>query len=288
MSDIKKFIANILLAGAAGALVAFAVSLFLPKYWLVGGKIVVFPSGKPVSASQNLSAEVGNTAWIVNSDTFQERNFGDFSADFSGAEVVKNSSMVLVKFRSAESDVQAAEDLIVKIPGQVNEYARDLYEGSPFKYKMAGDPEISARPVRPNVRGNVSWGFAIGAALYLLFWLIIEDYFSKKPETEEIFALGKSLPGDFLPEKKEKKEAFEEKIEFEKPAVAEEEPEIIEREAEMEEKKYRAALAKSAAAPSNLPIAEAEISSVPTPSGYHEPSDEEVKDRLNKLMRGEL
>ena len=37
-------------------------------------------------------------------------------------------------------------------------------------------------------------------------------------------------------------------------------------------------------APSNLPVAEEES----TPAKSQEPSDEEVKDRLNKLMRGEL
>ena len=50
MADFKKFISNILLAGAAAALIAFLVSLFLPKYWQVSGRIVVFPSGKPVSS----------------------------------------------------------------------------------------------------------------------------------------------------------------------------------------------------------------------------------------------
>ena len=107
----------------------------------------------------------------MNSDTFQKNNFGNLSASFVGAEVVKNSSMVLVKFRSLESDIEATENLVVKIPAQVNDYARDLYDGSPFKYKIAADPEISARPARPSVVANSTWGFMIGAALYFLFWL---------------------------------------------------------------------------------------------------------------------
>ena len=54
-------------------------------------------------------------------------------------------------------------------------------------------------------------------------------------------------------------------------------PEIVP-EAERQEKKPDS---KISAVPDNLPIA-------PGGPEYHEPSDEEVKDRLNKLMRGEL
>lgn len=270
MAEFKKLISNMLLVGAAVAFAAFLVSLFLPKYWQVSGKIVVFPSGKPVSASQNLSEEVGNTAWIVNSDTFQERNFGDLGAGFAGAEVVKNSSMVLVKFRSAESDIQLAEDLIVKIPGQVDEYSRDLYDGSPFKYKMASDPEISARPVRPDVVKNSSWSFAGGAALYLLFWLFAGSFVAGKrafEKEEEIYPESISFPAEPIPY---------EPVEEHMPLMPEPMPEII-----PEVEKQPAP--KISTVPDNLPIAE-----VPSTSEYHEPSDEEVKDRLNKLMRGEL
>ncbi|MDI6778364.1 MAG: hypothetical protein QMD77_04185 [Patescibacteria group bacterium] len=291
MAGLKKFISNIILAALVGALIVFAASLFLPKKWQVSGKIVVFPSGKPASASQNLSEEIGNTAWIVNGDTFQKRNFGDFGADFAGAEVVKNSSMVLVKFRSAESDIQAIEDLIVKIPGQVDEYARDLYDGSPFKYKMASDPEISARPAWPNVIGNTAWGFTIGAILYFLYWLMVEDFIFKKDQGGEESPIEPKRKSvfDFFPEMEEK-ETFEKKVKFEKPVVIEEkkpEAEIIEKKTEPVEKTFSAPV-KSSSAPSNLPIAESEIPPVSEASEYSEPSDEEVKERLNKLMRGEL
>ncbi|OGI25292.1 MAG: hypothetical protein A3J76_00065 [Candidatus Moranbacteria bacterium RBG_13_45_13] len=277
MTEFKKFISNILLAGAAAALIAFVVSLFFTRYWQVSGKIVVFPSGKPISASQNLSEEVGNTAWIVNSDTFQKRNFGDFGANFIGAEVVKNSSMILVKFRSPESDIQPIEDLIVKIPGQVDEYARDLYDGSPFKYKMSADPEISARPIRPNIIENVSWGFALGAALFFLYWIFVESFVGGKravEKEEEIFSAPAVIP--FEPEPVEP-------ISYEPPTELELMPEPmpeIAPEVEIQEKKP---VSKISSVPDNLPIAETSSA-----SEYHEPSDEEVKDRLNKLMRGEL
>jgi len=273
MAEFKRIISNILLTGAAAALVAFTASFFFPKYWQVSGRIVVFPSGKPVSASQNLSEEVGNTAWIVNSDTFQERNFGDLGADFSGAEVVRNSSMILVKFRSSESSIQLIEDLIVKIPSQVDEYARDLYDGSPFKYKMAGDPEISARPVRPDVVKNSSWGFAIGAAFYLLFWLFTGTFVAGNRAIEkEQEMYPESIP---FPAEPISYEPTEEHM----PPISEPMPEIV---PETEKPEIKS-VSKTSHAPANLPIAE-----VSTVSEYHEPSDEEVKDRLNKLMRGEL
>lgn len=273
MTEFKKLISNILLAGAVAALIAFGVSLFMVKKWQVSGKVVVFPSGHPTSASQNLSEEVGNTAWIVNSDTFQKRNFGDFSASFVGAEVVKNSSMVLVKFRSAESDIQTTEDLIVKIPSQVDEYARDLYDGSPFKYKIASDPEISARPVRPDVIKNSSWGFMIGAGLYFLYWLFVGSFALGKRDIiekeEEIYPESVSFPTEPMPY-----EPVEQHFPMPEPT-----PEIFP-EAEKQEKQP---VSKISSVPDNLPISE-----VPSTTEYHEPSDEEVKDRLNKLMRGEL
>lgn len=273
MAELKKLISNILLAGAAAALVAFAASFFFPKYWQVTGKVVVFPSGKPVSASQNLAEEVGNTAWIVNSDSFQKRNFGDLGASFTGAEVVKNSSMVLVKFRSAESDIQLIEDLIVKIPGQVDEYARDLYDGSPFKYKMASDPEISANYIKPDLRKNSIWGFAGGIILYFLYWLFAGSFIAGKRDMaeneEEIYPEAISFPTESTPH-----EPIEEHLSMPEPM-----PEIVS-EQEIQEKQP---VSKISSVPDNLPIAEAS-----TVSEYHEPSDEEVKDRLNKLMRGEL
>lgn len=279
MKDFKRFISNILLVAALGALVAFGITFFLPKQWQVSGRIVVFPSGKPVSASQNLAEEVGNTAWIVNGDTFQERYFGETAVNFAGAETVKNSSMVLVKFRVPESDIQSAEDAIVKIPGQIDEYARDLYEGSPFKYKMASDPEISLRPVRPDVVANSTWGFMIGAALYLLFWITVEDFLFGKSAVEAAeTAVGeKKFNFNFRPAKEE---VIAEKTEPEA-------PETTGQKIDTPEKPFIRPAA-SASAPSNLPVAEPEAPSIADADENSEPSDEEVKDRLNKLMRGEL
>jgi hypothetical protein len=265
VSNFKKFISNALLAGATAALVAFGVSLLLPRKWQVSGKIVVFPSGKPVSASQNLSEEVGNTAWIINSDTFQENNFGDFISDFSGAEVVKNSSLVLMKFRSSQADIQAVEDLIVKIPSEVNDYARDLYDGSPFKYKMIADPEVSANYIKPDLRKNSAWGFAGGLILYLIYWLAFEDFLFRKPKAEERIV------------EPEAEEVVPEEMKPEQPATIEEKPAVPEEKAEP---------ISAGPAPDNLPITE-EKPAVPSPN-FHEPTDEEVKERLNRLMRGEL
>lgn len=276
LSNFKKFVSNVILAGAIAALVVFTASLFLPKYWQVSGKVVVFPSGSPASAAQNLTPEVGNTAWIINSDTFQKRNFGDLGASFSGAEVVKNSSMVLVKFRSSETDIEAVEDLIVKIPSQVAEYARDLYDGSPFKYKMAGDPEVSAKPVYPDLIKNSVWGFIGGLILYLLYWLTFEDFLFRRPETEKeiVEPKGKSIL-DFRPDTE--KEVVQEEIKFEKPEPMRTSPPapLLGKERERGE----------VSAPDNLPIAGEPTSPAPD---FHEPTDEEVKERLNRLMRGEL
>ncbi|MFH0930093.1 MAG: hypothetical protein V1814_02465 [Candidatus Moraniibacteriota bacterium] len=252
-SQVKGFLTHAIFTGAIVMLVVFIVSLFLPKEWLVSGKIVVFPSGQPVSASQNLLAETGNTAEIIKSESFQKANFGDQAVNFAGAKAVKNSSMVWVKFRSNETDIQMYEDLIVKIPGQVNDYARDLYSGSPFKYKMAGDPEISASPVRPNLLLNAIIGFLGGILLYAIYWLGFESIW---PKSEEIDTKMEEAAAIVSPEIKP---------------------------AEKSEKKIISPKSNSAA-PENLPFVDELISS----SNAEEPSDDEVKERLNRLMRGEL
>lgn len=266
----KEKVINAIYAGIVVMLVVFAISLLLPKEWLVSGKIVVFPSGQPASASANLLPETRNTAEIIKSETFQKNNFGDLAVKFAGVKTVKNSSIVRVKFRSSEADIQATEDLIVKIPAQVNGYARDLYEGSPFKYKMVSDPEISASPVKPNLLLNAILGFVAGVVLYLIYWYAVDvkkisfkKADSKKTEKSAIVS----------PEIKQEKSAGEK---------------IGEGKVVMENDRPHFAPGKgggtNSSAPENLPFVDEQTPSSP----IEEPSDEEVKERLNRLMRGEL
>lgn len=270
----KNRITNAIFTGIIVMLVVFVISLFLPKEWLVSGKIVVFPSGQPASASVNLAAETANTAEIIKSQSFQKEYFGDQAANFAGARVLKNSSIVMVKFRSSENDIQAYEDLIVKIPSNANDYARDLYEGSPFKYKMVSDPEISASPVRPNLLLNAIFGFIAGIILYIIYWKGLESRRSKKSEiiSPEI----KQEPASSAAEEsagKKAEESAEEKTGQGKVEVIDGRPHFVPGRADEAE----------VSAPENLPfVDEGESGNV------EEPSDEEVKERLNRLMRGEL
>jgi hypothetical protein len=281
---IKDRITHAIFTGVVVMLVVFLISLFLPKEWLVSGKVVVFPSGQPASASQNLLPETGNTAEIIKGASFQKSYFPDQVANFAGAKVLKNSSMVWVKFRSNETDIQTYEDLIVKIPGEVNDYARDLYGGSPFKYKMAGDPEISASPVKPNLLFNAILGFLGGAALYAIYALGFE---SREPKTEiEEIEINESISDIVSPEIKmtESVEDKEKKIGNGKVEMKDGKPHFAPGEkTEMIEKKIISPKGQSAA-PENLPFVDEMVSS----SNIQEPSDDEVKERLNRLMRGEL
>ena len=254
-------------------LVVFLISLFLPKEWLVSGKVVVFPSGQPASAAQNLLAETGNTAEIIKGASFQKSYFPDQVANFAGAKVLKNSSMVWVKFRSNETDIQMYEDLIVKIPGEVNDYARDLYSGSPFKYKTAGDPEISASPVRPNLLLNAILGFLGGVLLYVIYALGFESRQSDDEETDEEM---EEIADIISPEIKPTEETKEKdtKIGNGKMEIKGGKPHFAPGEK----------TGAKSAAPENLPFVDELISS----SSAEEPSDDEVKERLNRLMRGEL
>jgi len=256
----KEKAANAVYAGIIVMLIVFAISLLLPKEWLVSGKIVVYPSGQPASASVNLAAETANTAEIIKSETFQKNNFADLAVKFAGARVLKNSSIVRVKFRSSEADIQATEDLIVKVPSQVNAYARDLYDGAPFKYKMVADPEISTSPVKPNLLLNAIWGFVAGVVLYLAYRYAVDvkkiSFKKAEPEKQEKSAI-------VSPEIKEEKKPVDEKIGEGKVEMVDGRPHFV------------PGKNGETSAPENLPFVD-------------EPSDEEVKERLNRLMRGEL
>jgi hypothetical protein len=270
----KDRVTHAIFTGAAVMLVVFLISLALPKQWLVSGKIVVFPSGQPASASQNLLPEVGNTAEIIKSVSFQKANFPDQMANFAGAKVMKNSSMIRVSFRSSENDIQAYEDLIVKVPSEVNDFARDLYSGSPFKYKMASDPEISASPVRPNLLLNAILGFLGGIVLYAIYALGFESMWpdSKEIETEE--SESEIVSPEINPVEESVKSASAETT---ADKVGEGKVDLI-------DGRPHFVPGKKEAAPENLPFVDEMISS----SNMQEPSDDEVKERLNRLMRGEL
>jgi hypothetical protein len=280
----KDILTQAIVTGAVVMVVFFIVSLFLPKQWLVSGKIVVFPSGSPATAAQTLAAETGNTAEIIKSESFQKNNFVDFAGNFAGTKVVKNSSVVRVDFRSSEKDIQAYEDLIVNIPDQVNDYARDLYGGSPFKYELIADPEISKSPVRPNLLLNSIIGFVVGFFLYLVWRSSTDSKMfasaEKNTEREDPSIVSPKMEAveiqTFEGESDKKEKAESEKTAGEGIVVMESgRPHFVPGEPS----------GAKASAPANLPFVEDSNASL---RASEEPSDEEVKDRLNRLMRGEL
>jgi len=268
---LKRVISQAMLVAVLGAAALFVYSLFLPKQWLVTGKVVVFPSGL-ASAQRNLGYEVGNTVEIVNSDTFKKRVFQGRAQNFAGAKNINNSSVISAGFISRENDIKSYEDLLVKLPGEISNYTRDLYDGSPYKYKLLSDPEISVGPVKPNVIQNVSLGFLGGLALYFIYWLFFDLL---RAPIEKPTAEVKTKVGEV-----EKPEVFG----AEKPA----EPQIIAKPKEEVVKEKKAEVKaeepgpkpSDGTVPSNLPIGKS--------VAEEEPSDEEIKERLNRLMRGEL
>ncbi|MDP1845832.1 MAG: hypothetical protein Q8L09_03725 [Candidatus Moranbacteria bacterium] len=273
-SKLKNFLSRIIFIALVGALVAFVYSMFLPRYWQVTGKIVVVPSGTSVTAGQNLYLEAGNTAEIMNSPSFKKNILGDDAKNYDHTETVKNSSTVAVIFLATEADIKSAEDIIVTLPEKIATHARDLYSGQPFKYLLVSDPEVSGSLVKPDVYKNIAWGFLAGAIIFLLYWIFIETLRTAPSEAEEKFSEEKPIVPDLRP-------VISPAIEPEIEKVPE--PEIF----SAPEPKAEAIITPrdmQNVAPSNLPIAEEDE----TPAEIQEPSDEEVKDRLNKLMRGEL
>ncbi len=279
MADIKKFLSQLVFIALVGALVAFGYSLFVPKVWQVTEKIVVVPSGTSPTAGANLFVEAANTAEMVKSLSFRESMLGDNAAFFSSAKQFKNSSTVEINFAGKETDLEAIENTVVKLPENISSYARDIYGGSPFKYLILSDPETSQKPIRPDILKNVIWGFGIGFVLYFLYWLFSESFVSGKRTVEkEEEALSSPAVVPFGPVESAPAEPISYEPALEHEPMPESMPEVVP-EAEIQEKP----VSKTSAVPDNLPIAE-----VPSASEYQEPSDEEVKDRLNKLMRGEL
>jgi hypothetical protein len=258
---IKNFINRSILLGVIGAAVALVYAFYLPKEYLVVGKLVVFPSSSAVQ--KNLGEEVGNTVEILSNSAFQLNTFQGTMRNFAFAQKMDNSSTVKVAFYAQKNEEVAAEDAIVRIPAALVEYTRDLYDGNPFKYKLMSDPEISVNPARPNLAAYLSGGFVIGFLLSILYWFLFE--FLRLPVEMESEKSKKIVSPVF-----ESAAAEKETIEKEK---------VTSQPARMIEPISRSAV------PENLPITGGEVEST---SSSEEPSDEEVKERLNKLMRGEL
>jgi len=277
----KNLIIWAILIGAIFAAVAFAYSMFLPKASQVTGKIVIVPSGTSVTAGQNLYLESVNTVEMINSSSFRKNVLGENAANFDRAESVKNSSTVAVIFLTSEENVKSAEDTIVTFPEKIASYARDLYGGAPFKYLLISDPEVSVKSIRSDAISNIIWGFFIGFVLYLIYWLFFGSF--RIPTWEE------EVKSNI---KEEEQPIIAPKIEVEKPRDPETNiplmPEIplpeISRKEIIPEPIITARDMKNIA-PDNLPIAD---EATPSSSDFSEPTDDEVKERLNRLMRGEL
>ena len=201
---IKKFVSRAIFVGVIGAAVAFIYVIYLPKQYLVVGKLVVFPSGLS-SAQQNLGYEVGNTVAIINSSTFRTNTFQGLEKNFSSAVQAGSSSVVEISFLVQDDERSAAEDAISRVPMALADYTRDIYDGSPFKYRLLSDPETSSGPVKPNLTIYIAGGLGIGVLLYLLYWILFD--FLRVPKTERQARVQKEMiepvetpPVDFQPE----------------------------------------------------------------------------------------
>lgn len=290
---IKKFVNRAIFLGVIGAAVAFLFAISLPKYYLVVGKIVVFPSGSG-TAEKNLSQEVGNTIQIISSSAFKTNTFQGTAGNFAYAKQMGNSSTIAVAFYAQNNEQTIVQDSIVRVPMAVADYARDLYGGSPFKYKLLSDPEISVGPVKPNLAKYLGWGFGVGVLASFLYWFLFEFLRIPAEKEEEILIeadeekIEKPLPS----------EPAEKKIGGGKIVMENDRPHFVPSESsEIADKKIISPISQPAvdtaflagstngAAPENLPFVGDELPPVPQ---SEEPTDEEVKDRLNRLMRGEL
>lgn len=164
----KKRLSNALIIGSIGAIVMFAVTFFMAKEWLVRGKLVVFPSGLE-TAKKNLDFEVSNTAAIINNPDFQNSVFQDKITNFQSAEKIEGSSIVQIDFLAREAEVASVKEIISYVPDEMAEYTRKIYGGDPYKYRLLEEPEISTRPVKPNVILLSFVGFIFGFLASLIF-----------------------------------------------------------------------------------------------------------------------
>ncbi len=293
MSEFRKFLSQLIFIAVLGAAVAFVYSLFLPKVWGVTGRIVIVPSGSSPTAGANLGVEAGNTAEMMDGPSFRKNILGENAKYFTSAAPVADSSTVVARFETEGSNLKTVEDVIAELPQNIATYTRDIYGGSPFKYLIAGDPEISARPVSPDMIRNVFAGFGAGALVYFLYWLYAASLFEARGREEQgtAFPAEEIIPKSaaplvFSPDLRSVPEAM--RTPEAKEEIAEEpQAESTAQENEPELPVSPRPMAKTAAAPANLPFVE----QAPTPSGPEEPAeptDDEVKERLNRLMRGEL
>jgi len=276
-NSIKKFLNFAIFLGVVGAAVALILAVSQPKQYLVVGKLVVFPSSLP-TAQQNLGFEVGNTVEILNGSAFQENTFQGAAENFAFARQLGNSSTIAVAFLARKNEQMAVEDALVRVPAALADYARDLYGGSPFKYKFLSDPEVSVGPVKPDLGKYIASGFGIGVSIYILFWFLFEYLRIPAGKKEVAAGISEASAPVKIPSVNFKKDEVAAEPEEKSPAS---------RPSKMIEPRSQAAPAQetNASAPENLPVME----EFPSEADLHqEPTDEEVKERLNRLMRGEL
>ncbi len=270
--ELRRLLGTMILVGLVGALIAFVWAASEPEEYLVVGKMVVFP-GSCENAPKNLGYEVGNTIAIIESTAFREFYFGDQDENFESARQMNVSSTIEISFLATQEEVAMVEDAIVRIPEAVFEYTRDVYEGSPFKYRLLSDPEMSVSPVRPNQIAYVLGGFAAGAGLFLLYSIL--GFFMKVPPRPKEEPSPEPAEPSPTPEKMVAPSMKLEEETLEAPKV---------RTAPREKKEMK----PETEAPSNLPVTEGRIEEAKPVPQYEEPSDEEVRERLNRLMKGEL
>ena len=279
---VKKFLNRAILLGVIGSAIALLLAINAPKSYLIVGKLVVFPAGS-ATAQQNLGYEVGNTVQIINSSAFKTNAFQGTAGNFAYAKQLKSSSTIAVAFYAENNEQTLVQDSIVRVPMALADYTRDLYNGAPFKYKLLSDPEISVGPVRPNLAKYLGWGFGVGILVSFLYWFLFE--FLRIPiEREEkiLVETEKEKIEESLPI-----EPAEKKIGGGKVVMENGRPHFVPSETSaMPEKKIISPISlTNGAAPENLPFVGDEVPPVPQ---SEEPTDEEVKERLNRLMRGEL
>jgi hypothetical protein len=61
------------------------------------------------------------------------------------------------------------KETISYIPDEMVEYTRKIYGGDPYKYRLLEEPEISARPVKPNIILLSFIGFIFSFLASLIF-----------------------------------------------------------------------------------------------------------------------
>jgi hypothetical protein len=175
----KRFVGNLIFAGALGAAVFFFASIFVEKEWILEAKIIVYPLDQSDNL-KNMDVGIGNIIEILNGNSFKEKVFLDKMTNLAEIRKLGTSSVISVRIRVRENEISRIKEIIGYLPSEISAEEKNIYGSENYGIKLFEEPQISKYPVRPRSDEYALGGFAIGILIY--FFSALRKLLGRKKE----------------------------------------------------------------------------------------------------------